>query len=151
MRKLAVSLAAVAGCLARCLERARGVGIAPERVVLDPGIGFFRAGPILWSEWDVEILAHLEDFLELGRPLGVGVSRKSFIGALTGRASPADRLPGSLAATALAVAHGASLIRTHDVRETADAVRVATRIRDARWTAPARTRATSWRRSCGAT
>ena len=64
----------------------------------------------------------------MGRPLAVGVSRKSFIGAITGRAATADRLAGSLAATALAVVHGAALIRTHDVAETLDAVRVAERI-----------------------
>ena len=67
----------------------------------------------------------------LGRPLCVGVSRKSFIGALTGRADPADRLAGSLAATTVAVLRGAALIRAHDVRETVDAVRVAERLREA--------------------
>jgi dihydropteroate synthase len=128
-------LATVAGCLARSLEQARTMGIAEQRVVLDPGIGFFRAEAISWSAWDVQILAHLDCLLALGRPLAVAVSRKSFIGALTGRSSPADRLAGSLAATALAVAHGASLIRTHDVRETRDAVRVAAQIREARTTA----------------
>jgi dihydropteroate synthase len=55
----------------------------------------------------------------------VGVSRKSFIGALTGRTDPADRLAGSLAATAIAVHNGAALVRTHDVGATLDAVRVA--------------------------
>ncbi|MGH7334573.1 MAG: dihydropteroate synthase [Candidatus Rokuibacteriota bacterium] len=125
-------LATVTGCLGRSLEQARTMGIAEQRVVLDPGIGFFRAGPMPWSAWDVEILAHLERLLVLGRPLAVALSRKSFIGALTDRPSPADRLAGSLAATALAVAHGASLIRTHDVRETRDAVRVASQIREAR-------------------
>ena len=77
------------------------------------------------------VLADLERLFEFGRPLCVAVSRKSFLGALTGRESPGERLAGSLAATALAVAHGASLIRTHDVRETLDAVRVAARIRAA--------------------
>jgi dihydropteroate synthase len=125
-------LATVTGCLARSLERARAMGIAEQRIVLDPGIGFFRAGPMPWSRWDVEILAHLDRLLVFGRPLAVAVSRKSFIGALVDRPSPADRLAGSLAATALAVAHGASLVRAHDVRETADAVRVATAIRQAR-------------------
>jgi dihydropteroate synthase len=125
-------LAAVAGCLGRGLARARQIGVAPERIVLDPGIGFFRKGLVPWSVWDVEILAHLDHLLDLGRPLGVAVSRKSFVGALLDRPSPVDRIAGSLAATALAVARGASLVRTHDVRETADAVRVAARIRDAR-------------------
>jgi dihydropteroate synthase len=82
-------------------------------------------------EWDLAILADLDRLLELGRPLCVAVSRKSFLGVVTGREAPADRLAGSLAATALAVARGASLIRAHDVRETVDAVRVAERIRAA--------------------
>jgi dihydropteroate synthase len=124
-------LATVAARLRRSLRRAHAAGIADERIVLDPGIGFFRDGPIPWVDWDAAILAQLEDLLELGRPLCVAVSRKSFIGAVTGRDTPSDRLAGSLAATALAVAHGASLIRTHDVRETIDAVRVAGRIREA--------------------
>jgi dihydropteroate synthase len=125
-------LATVTGCLARSLERARTMGIAEERVVLDPGIGFFRSGPTPWNRWDVEVLAHLDRLLVFGRPLAVAVSRKSFIGTLIDQPSPADRLAGSLAATALAVAHGASLVRAHDVRETRDAVRVATAIRQAR-------------------
>ena len=64
----------------------------------------------------------------VGRPLCVGVSRKSFIGAITGRPATGDRLAGSLAATAVAVVNGAALIRTHDVGETVDAVRVAERL-----------------------
>ena len=122
-------LATVATCLRRTLGRARAAGVVDERIVLDPGIGFFRGGPVSWVEWDVAILAGLERLLELGRPLCVAVSRKSFLGALTGRDAPGERLAGSLAATALAVAHGASLIRSHDVRETLDAVRVAARVR----------------------
>ena len=66
-----------------------------------------------------------------GRPLLVGVSRKSFVGAITGRARPEDRLAGSLAATAAAVLGGAAVIRTHDVPETRDAVLVAERCRAA--------------------
>ena len=114
--------------LAACLERARQAGVPDERVVLDPGIGFFREGPVAWDVRDVAVLAGLGRLLALGRPLCVGVSRKSFIGAITGRANSRDRLPGSLAATALAVANGAVLIRTHDVAETVDAVRVAEHI-----------------------
>jgi dihydropteroate synthase len=59
----------------------------------------------------------------------VAVSRKSFIGAITGRTETDDRLAGSLAATAVAVLHGAALVRTHDVAQTVDAVRVAERLR----------------------
>lgn len=115
--------------LADVLRRARAAHIAEERVVLDPGIGFFRDGPVSWHAWDVEVLAGLASLGELGRPLAVGVSRKSFVGAITGRSSAAERLAGSLAATAIAVWNGAALIRTHDVAETLDAVRVAERLR----------------------
>jgi dihydropteroate synthase len=114
--------------LAACLERARRAGIPHERVVLDPGIGFFRDGSRSWDQRDVEVIAGLRALSSLGRPLAVGVSRKSFIGAITGRAATADRLAGSLAATVLAVVNGAALIRTHDVAETVDAVRVTERI-----------------------
>ena len=77
------------------------------------------------------VLAGLRALLDVGRPLAVGVSRKSFVGAITGRGATGDRLAGSLAATAAAVLNGAALIRTHDVAATLDAVRVAERIRDA--------------------
>jgi len=112
-------------------ERARIAGIPDERVVLDPGIGFFRDERVSWDEWDSAVLAGLGELDDLGRPLCIGVSRKSFLGAITGRARTGDRLAGSLAATAVAVLHGAALIRTHDVAETLDAVRVAERIRRA--------------------
>lgn len=125
------SVAATGDLLAACLERARRAGIPDERVVLDPGIGFFRAGVTRWDERDVAVLAGLRRLLKAGRPLAVGVSRKSFIGAITGRAATADRLAGSLAATALAVIHGAAVIRTHDVRQTVDAIRVAERVLEA--------------------
>jgi dihydropteroate synthase len=125
-------VAATRELLAGCLARARRAGIAEERVVLDPGIGFFREGPVPWHARDVAALAGLRELSPLGRPLCVGVSRKSFIGAITGRAAPADRLAGSLAATTLAVAGGAAMIRTHDVAETVDAVRVTERILRAR-------------------
>lgn len=107
------------------LAIAREAGIEPQRIVLDPGIGFFRAGPLPWHEWDCRVLRDLGRLTEAGHPLYVGVSRKSFIGERLDRPDPADRLPGSLAATTLAVAHGAALIRTHDVAATRDAIRMA--------------------------
>jgi dihydropteroate synthase len=125
------SVTGTGALLAACLERARRAGIPDERVVLDPGIGFFRQGSVSWEQRDAGVLAGLRALLGLGRPLAVGVSRKSFIGAITGRTATADRLAGSLAATAVAVVNGAALIRTHDVAETVDAVRVAERIRSA--------------------
>jgi dihydropteroate synthase len=120
-------LAALAGSLAR----ARAAGVPDERILVDPGIGFFRGGGIAWPEWDCRVLAALPALRSLGRPLYVGVSRKSFIGALAGRPDPADRLPGTLAATAAAVLGGAHVIRAHDVAETAQAVRIAQAIRGA--------------------
>jgi dihydropteroate synthase len=122
-------LEVVAALLAEARERARAVGLPDEQVVLDPGVGFFRCGGVPWHEWDVAVLAGLRDLGRLGRPLCVGVSRKSFLGAITGRDDPRGRLAGSLAATAVAVLGGAALVRTHDVAETMDAVRVAERVR----------------------
>lgn len=107
------------------LALARQAGVPEERIVLDPGIGFFRSGPLPWHEWDCQVLRHLAELAQLGYPLYVGVSRKSFIGERLQRPDPADRLAGSLAATTLAVAHGAAVIRTHDVAATRDAVRMA--------------------------
>ena len=114
------------------LARARDAGIAESRIVVDPGIGFFRHEAVGWPEWDVAVLAGLTALGRLGRPVAVGVSRKSFVGALTGTPDPADRLAGSLAATAVAVLNGAAVIRAHDVAQTRDAVRVAEPLRGAR-------------------
>lgn len=121
-------VAVVRACLAASLARARAAGLASERVVLDPGIGFFLADAEARAAWDTCVLARLADLADLGRPLAVGVSRKSFIGTITARRDPADRLPGSLAATALAVVAGAALVRTHDVAATVDAVRLTERL-----------------------
>ncbi|HUF93936.1 MAG TPA: dihydropteroate synthase [Candidatus Limnocylindria bacterium] len=122
-------VATVRGRLAAALAAARAASIPDDRVALDPGIGFFRDTGRPWHEWDACVLRGLGDLAALGRPLCVGVSRKSFVGAVTGRAAPAGRLAGSLAATAVAVLHGAALVRTHDVADTVDAVRVAERLR----------------------
>ncbi|HZO39543.1 MAG TPA: dihydropteroate synthase [Methylomirabilota bacterium] len=124
-------IATVKALLKEAAERAKIAGIPNERVVLDPGIGFFRDERMVWDQWDSAVLAGLGELEDLGRPLCVGVSRKSFLGAITGRVRTADRLAGSLAATAVAVWNGAALIRTHDVAETLDAVRVVERIRRA--------------------
>jgi len=124
-------VAVVSALLEAALERARAAGIPDERVVLDPGIGFFRNVAMAWDEWDARVLAGLDALGKIGRPLCVGVSRKSFIGTIIGRPGAEKRLAGSLAATAVAVWNGAALIRTHDVAETLDAVRVAERVRGA--------------------
>jgi dihydropteroate synthase len=128
-------VALVSQSLRQTLRIARAAGIDERRIVLDPGIGFFRnegAGGTTsqqdlmpWYEWDCEVLANLKMLRPLGRPLGVGLSRKSFLGKILNLDTPEERLSGSLAVTAIAVMNGAHLIRTHDVRETLQAVRAA--------------------------
>ena len=124
-------VATVRAALQRSLAIARGASIPDERILVDPGIGFFRGDGVVWPDWDCRVLAGLPALRALGRPLYVGVSRKSFIGAVAGVEDPAERLPGSLAATAAAVLGGAHVIRAHDVAETVQAVRVAQAIRRA--------------------
>jgi dihydropteroate synthase len=124
-------LPVVLSMLEESLSLAREAGVEMDGVVVDPGIGFFRRAAIPWHEWDCQVLAGLLALRRLGRPVLVGVSRKSFIGAIAGEADPARRLPGSLAATAAAVLGGAHVIRTHDVAETLQAVRVAEAVRRA--------------------
>jgi dihydropteroate synthase len=124
-------VATVRAALQRSLAIARGAGIPGKRILVDPGIGFFRGDGVAWPDWDCRVLAGLPALRTLGRPLYVGVSRKSFIGAVAGVEDPAERLPGSLAATAAAVLGGAHVIRAHDVAETVQAVRVAQAIRRA--------------------
>jgi dihydropteroate synthase len=125
-------VATVARLLSEGLERAAAAGIPAERIVVDPGIGFFRDEAVAWPQWDTSVLAELPALRALERPITVGVSRKSFLGAILERPDPAERLAASLAATAIAVANGAALVRTHDVGETRDAVRVAERLRSSR-------------------
>lgn len=100
------------------LERLSAAGVAPEQVVLDVGIGFGKT-----LEHNLQLLNAMRSFTTLRRPVLLGVSRKSFLGALTG-ANVAERLPGSLACACLAVTAGVQIIRTHDVAETVQAVQV---------------------------
>ena len=110
--------------LAGALRRAVDAGIDPERTVVDPGIGFGKT-----VGHNLELLARLDELAALGRPVLVGTSRKSFLGALTGR--PVERrLAATLASVAAAVLGGASIVRVHDVAEAVDAVRVAEAVRD---------------------
>jgi len=107
------------------MDAAVRMGVPREHLILDPGIGFGKT-----IEHNLEILAHLDELRPLGRPLLVGPSRKSFIGALLDL--PADeRLEGTLAAVVCAVWNGAHIVRVHDVRETVRAVRIADAIRRA--------------------
>jgi len=92
------------------LEEAKAAGIAPERIVVDPGIGFGKT-----AEDNLKILKHLDRFRALGRPVMTGVSRKSFIGRLTGD-DTGERLEGTAAAVAAAILNGSAIIRVHDVK-----------------------------------
>jgi len=93
-------------------------GIARERIVVDPGIGFGKT-----LRHNLLLLEALDELVAAGQPVLVGVSRKSMIGALTGRPA-GERLAGSLAAMLAAVARGAAIVRVHDVAESRDALRV---------------------------
>ncbi|WP_235692022.1 dihydropteroate synthase [Elioraea tepida] len=109
----------VAEELADRLEAALAAGVARERVVLDPGIGFAKT-----PAQNLVLLARLPLLHSLGCRLLVGVSRKSFIGHYGAEPDPTRRLPGSLAAGLAAVAAGASILRVHDVRETVQALAI---------------------------
>jgi dihydropteroate synthase len=108
--------------LAGRIEACARAGIATERLLADPGIGFGKT-----LDHNLRLLRHLERFAGLGVPLLVGVSRKGLIGAVTGR-EVNERLAGSLALAAIAVEKGARVLRAHDVRQTLDAVRMAAAI-----------------------
>jgi dihydropteroate synthase len=94
-------------------------GVAEERILLDPGIGFGKTGA-----HNLELLARLAELLDLGRPIVIGTSRKSFLGRLTGRPTD-DRVAGTIATNVLAYERGASVFRVHDVRAVHDALAVA--------------------------
>lgn len=104
--------------LAGRLNAAAAAGIEAERIAVDPGIGFGKT-----VEHNVALLAGLDSFLALGRPLLIGVSRKRFLGVLTGR-EVQDRLAPSLAALAFALARGAHILRVHDVKESCETARL---------------------------
>jgi dihydropteroate synthase len=109
--------------LAAAMARAVAAGVREDRIVLDPGLGFAKT-----PEQTAEVLARLRELLPLGRPLLVGPSRKSFIGAIAG-VPPGERLPGTLAAVAAAVLGGATFLRVHDVAASRQAARVAAALR----------------------
>jgi dihydropteroate synthase len=111
--------------LAERLARCAAAGIARERLCVGPGFGF---GKLLAH--NLQLLRDLAQFERLGVPLAVGLSRKSMVAALGGRAG--ERLAGSLALATVAVLHGASIVRAHDVAPTVDAVRVASTVRQQR-------------------
>ncbi|RLF82064.1 dihydropteroate synthase [Thermococci archaeon] len=115
----------VINALQESLQIAYKNNIEKEKIAIDPAIGFLRPKYPPWYEWDSKVIANLNLLKVFGLPILVGVSRKSFIGAITGRRDPIERLAGSLGATAIAVWNGANIIRTHDVKETLDAIKIA--------------------------
>lgn len=111
--------------LEKVLRRADQAGLASDRIVIDPGIGFFRNAHLEWWQWDLAVLRNLREIAALPAPVLVGVSRKSFISQILDGRTPEHRLYGSLGATVAAVMNGATMVRTHDVLATIEAVRVA--------------------------
>ena len=103
---------------AQQIARCEAAGIKKERLILDPGFGFGKN-----LSHNYELLAHLSDFHHFGLPLLVGMSRKSMIGQLL-NVGPSQRLTGSLSCAVIAAMQGAQIIRAHDVKETAEAMRV---------------------------
>lgn len=105
--------------LSAAVRRAEQAGVDPGAILVDPGIGFGKT-----LEHNLALLAGLEAFEALGKPLLVGTSRKSFIGKLTGRTAE-ERLMGSVASAVAAALRGAHVLRVHDVAETREALLVA--------------------------
>lgn len=95
--------------LARSIALAKSAGLTEGRIAIDPGLGFGKS-----VQGNLELIKRLDEFLELGRPILVGPSRKSFIGAVTGREG-GERIFGTAAAVAMSIAHGATILRVHDV------------------------------------
>ena len=115
----------VSSFLTERMRVAGRAGVRPVTLLLDPGWGFGKS-----LVHNLQLLATMEQFQLLGHPLLVGISRKSMLGQITGR-DVSERLPASLAAATISAMKGASIIRVHDVRETVDAVKVVTAMREA--------------------
>lgn len=108
-----------AALLAR-ISIAEGAGVDPRSVAIDPGLGFGKT-----VEQNFALIARLGELASLGRPVLVGASRKSFIGAVSGESEPARRVGGSVVAAVAAWSSGARIVRTHDVAETRQGLEVA--------------------------
>jgi dihydropteroate synthase len=112
--------------LAERAEHAIAEGVEPEKIIVDPGIGFGKT-----LDHNLALLYHLDELVELGFPVLVGTSRKSFIGRITGVEETRDRVFGTVAANVIAYERGATLFRVHDVRANREALAVAQGIRRA--------------------
>ncbi|HXY82871.1 MAG TPA: dihydropteroate synthase [Candidatus Saccharimonadales bacterium] len=132
-------IARIKNALTSSLDLSRSADISDEKIVLDPGLGFFRqegkgigfspTKKFPWYTWDCTVIRELGGLRDLQRPLCISASRKSFIGKILDLKKPEERLIGSIAAAAIATFNGAHLIRTHDVAESVQAVRMAENIR----------------------
>jgi len=105
--------------LSKRAKRAEKFGIPKERIFIDPGIGFGKT-----LEHNLELLRNIHKFVATGYRVCIGTSRKSFVGKLTGKENPANRIFGTAATVALCVAAGVSIVRVHDVAEMVDVVNV---------------------------
>jgi dihydropteroate synthase len=112
--------------LAERAENAIAKGVEPEKIIVDPGIGFGKT-----LDHNLALLYHLDELVELGFAVLVGTSRKSFIGRITGVEEARDRVFGTVAANVIAYERGATLFRVHDVRANREALVVAQAIRRA--------------------
>jgi dihydropteroate synthase len=99
-------------------------GIAEDRIIIDPGIGFGKT-----FEHNLEIINNLSHFSKLGRPVLIGPSRKAFLGKILGGAPPLERLEGTAATVAISIMNGANIVRVHEVKEMARVAKVADAIR----------------------
>jgi dihydropteroate synthase len=108
----------ITGYLRDSVAAAERAGVNPKKIIVDPGIGFGKT-----LEHNLDIIARLGELKCLGKPIAIGVSRKAFVGRLTGLPAE-DRVEGSLAAAILAIREGANIVRVHDVRQTVRALAV---------------------------
>lgn len=119
-------MAEVGGFLRERITVLEVAGVARERIIIDPGFGFGKT-----IEHNLELLRNLDALNAFGVPILAGLSRKSMLGAITGR-DVDDRLVASVAAAMMAVQRGASIVRVHDVRETIDALKILQAVKEER-------------------
>lgn len=109
----------VTGYLQNRIDACLQAGIAKDKIILDPGYGFGKS-----VEHNCSLIKHLKDISDLGYPLLTGTSRKSMLGAITGKDVPAERVIASVASALICAQQGAWILRVHDVEETIDALKV---------------------------
>jgi dihydropteroate synthase len=115
----------IAAYLKRSIDSAQDAGINPNKIIVDPGIGFGKT-----PAHNLGIIKHLQEFKVLGKPILIGLSRKSFIAKVL-NSSAECRLSGSLAASVMAVQHGANIVRVHDVKQTRQSLKILQAVKNA--------------------